>query len=385
MRVLYVSKLAPHLGIRRVHEVGRRLVDKGHDVTVLSAATHRHQPREETVDGMRVLATRTAPAVLRRGDRVGFFATRLPFYLAAPVKVAGLADGFDIVVEDVTPLRSPFMGLVAKRAGVPLVLQVHSVFPTVRDWITTYGVLGAVGRASEYSLRKGRHVAAVYSDALWTVESVRRDLPPDVITEWIPNGVDLERFRPTAAERPPGPQRLLAVGRLVSLKNYDTLIRALARVGGTSQLEIAGDGPQRNSLAELIHELGVGDRVRLLGRIDDAELTEVYRRADVFVHPSKVEGMPLSVVEAMASGLPIVMSDIPAASGVIDESYGWLAARADVDSWTAVLGEIESTSPAELRGGGAAARLRCETEFNWDVAAEHELELLIRVVAGGAA
>ena len=128
----------------------------------------------------------------------------------------------------------------------------------------------------------------------------------------------------------------------------------------------------------------MGDRVRLLGRIDDAELTEVYRRADVFVHPSKVEGMPLSVLEAMASGLPVVMSDIPAAAGVIEESYGWLAAGTDVDSWTAVLGEIESSSRAELRAGGAVARLRCETEFNWDVAAERELELLARVVARGA-
>jgi glycosyltransferase involved in cell wall biosynthesis len=140
---------------------------------------------------------------------------------------------------------------------------------------------------------------------------------PGLRIDVIPNGVDLERFAP-------GPERdpfeVLFVGRLIERKGAEDLVRAFGDVAAAqprARLVIAGSGPERRSLERLAAASAGADRIRFLGQVDRATLPEVYRGAGVFVIPSRTEGMPNVMLEAMASGLPIVCTPA-AAAGVID-------------------------------------------------------------------
>ena len=134
--------------------------------------------------------------------------------------------------------------------------------------------------------------------------------------EYVPGvGVDLEKFSKLtfdkAAKRrelgiPEDATLLLSVGELIPRKNHKTSIRAIADMN--AYYIIAGDGELRPQLQSLIDELGVGDRVKLLGYRRD--VSDLYKASDIVVFPSFQEGLPVSVIEAMACGLPCVASNI---------------------------------------------------------------------------
>jgi glycosyltransferase involved in cell wall biosynthesis len=104
---------------------------------------------------------------------------------------------------------------------------------------------------------------------------------------------------------------LLNIGRLAHQKNQQVLLGALALMPQV-HLALAGDGELRQFLSQRAEELGVRDRVHFLGELDSAEIPLLLAAADIFVFPSLYEAMPLALVEAMRTGIPIVASDIPA-------------------------------------------------------------------------
>lgn len=125
----------------------------------------------------------------------------------------------------------------------------------------------------------------------------------------IPNGIDVEEFRP--ADRPGPLRRLVTVARLRPEKGHDTLIDAvpaILRAFPDVTLTIVGDGPMAPALASRVAELGLGDRVHFEGHRDD--VAAALREHDVFVLPSRSEAFPNSVIEAMATGLPVVASEV---------------------------------------------------------------------------
>lgn len=138
----------------------------------------------------------------------------------------------------------------------------------------------------------------------------------------IPLGVDISRFAP--AERPPpvAPLRVGFVGRLIPHKGVDVLIRAVS-LNDRLSLEVFGSGPEADALAALAQELGVTDRVSFHGHVDEEEVPGVYRRFDALAVPSVprpgwVEQFGRVVVEAQASGVPVVASR----SGALPEVVG---------------------------------------------------------------
>jgi len=176
--------------------------------------------------------------------------------------------------------------------------------------------------------------------------------------------------------------RLLYAGRLQRFKGVHHLICAVARVRGTAgppiSLEIAGDGPERPSLERLVADLELSEMVQFSGWIAREDMPDVYRRADVFVLPSYVEGMPNVVLEAMASGLPVIATDVPGTRDVIEDGVsGYLVSPRD----EAVLAEriaFLSGRPDERRHMAATARARAET-FSWRRIADQYLNLLMEV------
>ncbi|HVC59731.1 MAG TPA: glycosyltransferase [Acetobacteraceae bacterium] len=133
---------------------------------------------------------------------------------------------------------------------------------------------------------------------------------PEARVRYIPNGIDLERFAAAravarAANTPP------VIGTVAALraeKNLSRLLRAFAAVTRPARLVIVGDGPERGTLEELTRALGLQEQVRFAGHIDDP--APLYAGFDVFALSSDTEQMPLSVIEAMAAGLPVAATDV---------------------------------------------------------------------------
>lgn len=154
--------------------------------------------------------------------------------------------------------------------------------------------------------RAGRVVAL--SEAL---AETARQTAPDLDVSVIPNGIDIERFAPPAHRESNGAIRLITVARLLKRKGIHTVLEACARPTTLPvTLDIIGTGPYEDELRERANELGLGDKVRFLGFVPNAELPEYYGRSDIFVLPSSTESFGLVFAEAMSCGLPIAASNV---------------------------------------------------------------------------
>jgi glycosyltransferase involved in cell wall biosynthesis len=167
-------------------------------------------------------------------------------------------------------------------------------------------------------LQFGSRIVAV-SDAVKT-SLVRRGIEEKRITV-IPNGLDLERYD-RGRDRNSHLFRFVFIGRLISSKKVDVLIHALTRVSEAS-LILAGDGPERQRLETLAEDLGLASRVRFMGAVLD--VSAVLAESDCLVLPSVREGFGLVILEALASGIPVIASDLPAFSGLLAHGENGLA------------------------------------------------------------
>ena len=171
----------------------------------------------------------------------------------------------------------------------------------------------------------------------------------------VPSGIDTDLY---AAARPDERLRArldipadapvaLSVGRLGYEKNVSAVLRAFA-AAGTGYLVLAGDGPYRSTLEREAADSGAGDRIRFVGMVDRAELPAYYKTADAFVNASKSETQGLTVIEALASGLPVVCLDDESYRGAVaDGENGFLcAAEADL---TEKLGRVLRDRPLGAR------------------------------------
>lgn len=197
------------------------------------------------------------------------------------------------------------------------------------------------------------------------------------------SGVDTIRFRPASEPPLTDRSRFQAVftGRLHDQKQVDVLIRAWPAIRGLApaRLVIVGDGPLRNDLEDLRASLGLSqDEIRFTGRIDDP--SDILRESDLFVLPSRAEGMSNSLLEAMATGLPCVVSAIGGNVDLIQPDLtGRLVAEANPEAWTeAILGIFRN--PEAARRLGKAAREKVEREFSIDAVVDRNLTLYRRLI-----
>ena len=190
----------------------------------------------------------------------------------------------------------------------------------------------------------------------------------------IHNGVALDgpRHRPDAA--PDGPPVVLAVGRLRAPKDFPTLVGAAGRLAPASaRVRIVCDGPERAALEAEVERRQGGADVELLGERDD--VPRLLAEADVFVLPSRSEGMPLSVLEAMAAGLPVIASAVGGVPElVVDGVTGLLVPPADEAALAAALERVAGDADTRARMG-EAARHRAEAEFGIEACRRAHLEL----------
>jgi glycosyltransferase involved in cell wall biosynthesis len=187
------------------------------------------------------------------------------------------------------------------------------------------------GWKSKFRARMGSKTDAIISNSAGGAE-YWRSIYPHKRNYVISNGLPLReigRVKPKNRQElgiEDGQKFILFAGRLRRQKGIDRIISALAMFGQQSHpvVFICGEGKQRDELQTMARRLGIENRIRFFGRLPAEELWAMMKSADLFVSLSDYEGMPNTVMEAMACGCPILISDIPAHREIMDETTGCL-------------------------------------------------------------
>jgi glycosyltransferase involved in cell wall biosynthesis len=338
-----------------VEELGSRMAASGHQVTVFCRTNysdgHRRQHRGMRLVELPTVGTKHLDAIVHSA-------------LATAVVLRG---DFDIVhYHAIGPGALAVLPRLASRAKV--VLTLHGLDDERAKW----------GRMARTVLRTAGWISARAPDA---IIAVSRDLQRhyrDVRgrdATYIPNGVCirepgpadpvLNRFGLTAG------RYLLFVGRLVPEKAPDLLVRAFRQVPTDHRLVLVGGSSFTDAYTQQLRDLAAADdRVVLTGYLFGPELGTLYRDAAVFVLPSLLEGLPLTLLEAASYGTPILASAIPPHLEVLGESRpgGRLVAPGDPRQLALVLTNMLVGIEGERRGA-AALRDRVLQAYNWDEAA----------------
>ena len=210
----------------------------------------------------------------------------------------------------------------ARRLRVPCVVTEHY------SGLARGEVHGLDLRIARWTFRRADLVAPVSGDLAHRIAA----LGTGARIEAVPNAVDMTLFQPAEGSRPPGPIRLLLVATLTAVKGVTTLLDALALPDGGlagMQLDVVGGGPLLEPLQARAAQLGISDRVRWRGRLGAEAVAASMRNADVFVLPSDWENLPCVLLEAMASGLPIVATRVGGVPEIVDETIGELTEPGD--------------------------------------------------------
>lgn len=197
----------------------------------------------------------------------------------------------------------------------------------------------------------------------------------------VPNGVDLACFPGADLRQRDNPLRLLCVARLIERKGQHHLIHALRQLleqGIDATLDLIGAGDAKTDLQELSERLGVCERVHFLGYIPREEIAAHYAAADIFVLPSFNEGMSVATLEAMASGLPLVVTRTGGTTELVVEGVnGFTFSWGDVDGLVSHL-RVLARDRDLIKRMGAASRQRAGM-FTWDTAAARYIDIFQRL------
>ncbi|HVN29776.1 MAG TPA: glycosyltransferase family 4 protein [Candidatus Binataceae bacterium] len=201
----------------------------------------------------------------------------------------------------------------------------------------------------------------------------------------VPSGIDTKYFRPPTAEERARARAALglndetiaigAVGALEKRKGHRYLLRAIASLSGVSvRCFIAGAGSIRAELQTEVENLGCGERVTMLGSVEDARA--ILWALDIFAMPSVLEGLGVAALEAMACGLPVVASKTGGLDGLIDDTSGIKVPPADADALAAALKGLLN-NPELRRQLGMNAMERIAEEYSMTAMAEQTLEVYL--------
>ncbi|MEV4122260.1 glycosyltransferase family 4 protein [Micromonospora sp. NPDC049645] len=350
---------------RHVEEMASRLASYGHEVTVYCRPSYGETPANG-YRGVRLRQTRTIAS--KHLDAIVHAATST---------MAAMTARPDIVhYHGLGPALVAPLPRVLSRARV--VLTVHGLDNQRAKWgLAARAVLGSAHWLSGYV----PHQRVAVSQGLAAHYGTRFGRP----TTYIPNGVNPARPARTRQIEArfgltPGGY-LLLVGRLVPEKAADLLIRAFRRTETPLRLAIVGGSSFTDDFVDRLRRTAEGDdRIVFTGFAYGDLLAELYSGAAGFVQPSRVEGLPLTLLEAAAYGLPVVASDITPHVEVLtsDAAGGRLFRDGDEDDLVRALKALLADLPGE-RAGALALGERVTGTYSWDTAARELERLYLRL------
>jgi glycosyltransferase involved in cell wall biosynthesis len=186
----------------------------------------------------------------------------------------------------------------------------------------------------------------------------------------IPNGVDTDRFHPREEKTIGKRLKLLTVSRLIKRKRINLLIetlRELCELNVEAELNIAGEGALMQNLKSLASRLGVAEHVNFMGRIESEKMPQVYRVNDIFVMSSEHEGMCNAMLEAMASGLPIITTPCEGVKELITDN-GIVVEQSTAESFATAITELANNSQVHLKMALDASKKA--QQFSWRTVAD---------------
>ena len=383
MKILFTNKVSPkyHGGADvRIKEIGKRLVSQGHTIYALSAKTKITDKKYERDSGLHIYCKKVLPDfILKRKWCPSYLALGI-FYTFSPLIIKRFIrkHPVDAIRDSMSPF--PAMSLLAlRKQKVPTIVVLHELFDTFKKWRELYGlVYGLPGYIFERLLLKGKlKYNYIITDGNWLAEKIKKQAPKikDRVL-YLPNGVDMQRFQPT--NYPENSEiKMLNIARLVKHKAHEHIIEAMKKVVETNKnitIDIIGDGPLKNKMAEKIKEYNLENYICFINPVEHSAMPDLYHQYDVFILPSTWEGLPLTLLEAMASGTPILTSDIPATQGIVDDSSAVICRPADANDLKEKI--IKISSDYQLRQRIRDKALTEAKKFNWDIITQKEFDLL---------
>ena len=365
MRILVVNWLDrenPLAGGAEIHlhETFSRMVQLGHEVTLLTSGWSHSTPRAD-LDGI---------SIHRTGTRYTFSFAAVTYYLRHLSH-----ESFDVVVEDLNkvPLFTPCW------TRSKIVLLVHHLFGLTAFEEARIPVASAtwlLERPIPWIFSKTPTVAVSESTK---EDLVNRGLRPEQI-EVIPNGIDLGWYTPHPNDTRTEDPTVLYVGRLKKYKRVDLLLHAvdkLAQQGVKVRLKIAGTGADRRRLESLSIKLGITDQVDFMGYVSEERKLELLRTCWLHALTSSKEGWGISCMESSACGTPTVASDSPGLrESVVSGETGLLVPHGDQQSLTLAIGSLLSDRQAREEMGRSARRFA--EGYSWDRSARAMEDFLTR-------
>ncbi len=291
---------------RMVLELSRGLQKKGYRVAVIAAGGGGEMQKEFESAGIKAVA---GPVVdsWNRKKTMDFIQKHIENWKPSLVH-AHLSEIW--VARAIEKLKKP----------VPWVLTAHN---DDRDdpWLRH--------KARGWGFRRANRVACV-SKAV--ASYVKREFRvKEERLQVIPNGIDLEKVIPREDRPFHRAPKLITVGRLAPQKDQATLLRALALVKAPWELEIIGDGPEKDALKKLAKQLKIQDRVTFSGIVKD--VPKRLAQADLFCFPSLWEGQGIALLEAAVAGLPVLATDLPVFHEWFDVHSMTFAKAHDPKAW----------------------------------------------------
>jgi glycosyltransferase involved in cell wall biosynthesis len=398
MRIVTAERITLAHGVRggmemQAHSLSTGLAERGHTLTVL---TTPHPDRRTTDEHESLAVIYQAPGDYRRYTAAWWRACyttlqREHHRTAFDVLISQSAGALGYILQARRELRLP---TVVVLHGT-LISGLHTA---LRNALSLHGMY-RLGRLAVAQLPWHFHLwrAARAEVAHWIAvsdevkASWQRELavPAEQISV-VPNGVDIARFAPDHAARvatrrslgiDAAAPLLIAVGRLDQSKGFQIAVRALANLRErrpTARLIIVGEGSYRRRLECQIAVCGLQDRVHTLGYRPNTELPALLAAADILLMPSLChEAFPLTIVEAMASGLPVLATKVGGIrSAVEDGRTGVLLPIGNVPAWTAALDALLG-DPPRRRAMGALARQVAGARFDRERMVEATEQVLI--------
>ncbi|WP_135535095.1 glycosyltransferase family 4 protein [Halostella pelagica] len=359
MRILRVAQnLYPEVpggGTYHVHAMSRDQAAVGHDVTVLAVSDDESLPRREERDGY---------TVVRRSSTVELLSNDISLGVARFLRAA---DDFDVIHAHSHLYFSTNLAAIKRRLdNIPLAITNHGLYSqNAPKWLFNL-YLCTVGR---WTFNQA-DVVFCYTDE----DRKRvREFGVNSQIKVIPNGVDTERFIPDgeASEMIDhnGPV-VLFVGRLVRGKRPEDAIDAVSRLPKRleTKLYMVGDGPLRSELKTN----GDQDDVEFLGQVAYEKMPAVYRSGDMLLLSSQAEGLPRTILEAMATGTPVVVTDLEQVAPIVSGA-GETVPVGDIDGFAEGIRRV-LTSPEQYEPRSNVS------EFSWSDTVQRTTDSLLSLV-----
>ncbi len=369
MRILvFAAFYFPYKGgyVFSLHEVLKGLVLKGNEVTVITCNTHRVAAEEE-INGVKIFRI---PCWNPRWLNGSYPLPNL-FSVVKSFKKIGRVD---VISTQTRFFPTTWLGfLLAKINGIPVVhTERGSQHPASGNWL-----IGIIGKAIDHSFG---WIVCRFSDAVVGVSQSARVFAGHLGAKnpmVIYNSVDVDFWDIKYQHH--SEEEITFLGRLVEAKGAQDLIKAFHTLNFPNfRLNIIGDGPHRENLEQLVRDLNLRGRVIFWGELSLNEIRLIFARTTVFVNPSYSEGLPRSVLEAAAAGLPIVATDIGGTREIIcTQDHGVLVYVNDIDGLVGGINLLLINIDLRKRVG-QKVREYVKERFNSDLAVNNYHQLYVR-------